>query len=136
MRKTLIIFAMAFALILTGCKSDKGTDLSDVLVGQWELEEYVPVTKAAMVGSEPVDITLYFSENHTFKLYQRVGEAYTESFDGTWSLEGNRLTGVYSDGKPWGEQYDIAFKDDNNTLEMKTSKVGESYVYKRYIPKE
>ena len=136
MRKTLLFIVMALALLLTCCKGEKATDLSDVLVGQWTLEEYVPATKGAMVGSEPVDVTLYFSENHTFKLYQRVGEAYTESFEGTWSLEGTRLTGVYSDGKPWGEKYDITFKDNNNTLEMKTSKVGETYIYKRDIPKE
>lgn len=137
MRKTLLFVAMVFALLLTGCKGDKNThDLSDVLVGQWILQDYIPATKGAMVGSEPVEVTVLFSENHTFRLYQRVGEAYTESFDGTWSLDGTRLTGVYSDGKPWGEQYDITFMDNDNTLEMKTSKVGETYIYKRDIPKE
>lgn len=136
MKKTLLFIAMAFALFLTGCKDKKTTDLSEVLVGQWILQEYSPATKGAMIGSEPVDVKLYFSENHTFKLYQRVGDAYTESFDGTWSLEGSRLTGVYSDGKPWGEQYDIAFRDGNNTLEMKTSQAGETYIYQRDIPKE
>lgn len=137
MRKTLLFIVMAFALFLTGCNKDKNVKtLSDVLVGQWTLEGYTPATKSAIIGSEPVDVTVCFIENHTFMLYQRVGDAYTESFDGTWSLDGTRLTGVYSDGKPWGEQYDIAFMDNDNTLEMKTSKVGEIYIYQRYIPKE
>ena len=136
MRKILLFITMTFALLFTGCKKDKGVNLSDILVGQWTLEEYIPATKGTMIGSEPVDVTLYFSENHTFKLYQRVGEGYTESFDGTWSLEGSKLTGIYSDGKPWGEQYDVTFKDGNNTLEMKTSKAGETYIYQRDIAKE
>ena len=136
MKKTLLIITMAFAMLFTACKDDKTTDLSDVLVGQWELEEIVPATKAAMIGTEPISVTICFGEDYVFHLYQRIGNAFTETFDGTWSLEGTRLTGIYSDGKPWGEEYDITFKDDNNTLEMKTSNAGETYIYQRYIPKE
>lgn len=136
MRKGLLLMIMAIAMLVAGCKEDNGKDLSDVIVGQWELAEYVPATKGVMIGSEPISVTIVFLEDQTFLLYQRIGEAFTESFEGTWSLDGTRLTGVYSDGKPWGEQYDITFMDDNNTLEMKTSKAGETYIYQRYIPRE
>lgn len=136
MRKGVLLIVMAFAMFVTGCKDDNGKGLADVLVGQWELAEYVPVTKGVMIGNEPVSVTIVFQENQRFILYQKVGEAFTESFEGTWSLEGTTLSGVYSDDKPWGEKYEISFRDSDNTLEMITQTAREKYVYQRYIPKE
>lgn len=136
MKKTILLIMMSFALLVTSCKGDKDRDLSELLIGQWTIEEYVPATKSAMIGDEPIYVTLVFMEGNKFILKQRIGEAFTESFEGTWSLEGTMLSGVYSDNKPWGEKYDISFSDDDNTLEMKTSKVQEVYIYHRYFDKE
>ena len=135
MRKVLLFLSMALALFLTGCKEDT-KDMADILVGQWTLENYIPATKGVIIGQEPVSVTVVFLEDNSFMLYQRIGEAFTETFQGTWTLEGNTLSGVYSDKKPWGEQYDISFSDNDNTLEMKAVTAKEIYVYQRYIPKE
>lgn len=135
MRKVLLIISMALALLFTGCKEDT-KDMADILVGQWTLENYIPATKGVIIGQEPVSVTVVFLEDNSFMLYQRIGEAFTETFQGTWSLEGNTLSGVYSDKKPWGEQYDISFSDNDNTLEMKAVTAKEIYVYQRFIAKE
>ena len=134
MKKRVLMFVMASAMLFTGCKKEESSDLSDVLVGEWTLEMYVPATKGAMIGSEPVSILISFYENKRFKLEQKVGQAFTEYFDGTWSLDGTVLSGIYSDNKPWGSKYDISFRDNNNVLEMKTVATQESYIYQRIIP--
>lgn len=136
MRKTLLLIAMAFAILLSGCKKDKGPGLDEILVGTWTLEEYQPATKSVTIGTEPVYVSVTFNSNHTFRLIQKVGPGYTENFEGTWSIDGSTLNGVYSDKKPWGEKYDISFRDNNNTLEMKTLTAREIYIYQRYIEKE
>lgn len=136
MRKTVLFITMAFAMLFSGCKEEEPDGLDSVLVGLWTLQEYTPATKAVMIGQEPILVSVEFFASHRFILVQRIGEAYIESFDGTWSLDGNILSGEYSDKKPWGEKYEIAFSDDDNTLEMKTVTAGEIYVYQREIPKE
>lgn len=133
MRKTVMLMFLACSLFLSGCSKDETQYLSEVLVGKWTLEMYVPATKTVKIGNEPIDVTVSFFENNRFSLSQRIGQAYMVSFDGTWSLDGTTLSGQYSDKKPWGESYEITFRDNDNTLEMKTLKAKEVYVYQRMI---
>jgi len=134
MKIRVLLIVMASAMFFTGCKKEESTDMSDVLVGQWSLEMYVPTTKGIMIGSEPVSVLISFYDNKRFKLDQRIGQAFMESFDGTWSLDGTLLSGIYSDNKPWGSKYEISFRDNDNVLEMKTVTTQESYVYQRVKP--
>lgn len=134
MKIRMLLIVMASAMFFTGCKKEEGIDLSDVLVGQWTLEMYVPATKGVMIGNEPVSVLISFYENNRFELDQRIGQAYLESFDGKWSLDGTILSGTYSDNKPWGSKYEISFRDNDNVLEMKTVTTQESYVYQRVKP--
>lgn len=131
MRKNVLLIVMAFAMLVTGCKKEEEKDMAAALVGSWTLEMYVPATKTVKIGGEPIEVTVSFLENHSFSLEQRIGQAFLEKFDGTWSLDGTLLSGVYSDKKPWGEKYEITFRDNDNTLEMKTVTAGEVYVYQR-----
>ena len=136
MSKRLFLMAIVGAILFAGCKDNKSETLADILVGTWTLEGYEPATKAITIGAETVSVTVTFSEDNSFILIQKIGQAFTETFEGTWSVDGTTLSGEYSDKKPWGEQYYISFIDSNNTLEMKTVTAGERYFYQRYIPKE
>lgn len=136
MRKTVLLIVVAFAMVFSGCQKEDGPDLGQILVGDWTLEMYVPVTRSVKIGDEPIDVTVAFRSDNSFTLSQKVGQAFTQTFQGTWSLDGTTLSGIYSDKKPWGSRYEITFRDNDNTLEMKTVAVGETYVYQRVIAKE
>lgn len=96
--KNLKIWSLAIALLvaMTGCESNDSTDsfkAGDVnqIKNEWCLIEW---------DSEvaPYDVYVDFNEDNTFVIYQRIYSANFERFDGTYSLSGNKLTGMYNDG--------------------------------------
>lgn len=131
--KKIAILAMACLLMLTaGCKKDQPKDLTGLLLGEWELTGYEPVSKSITIGEETVSVSLFFfqDEKNGFVIMQSVGGGYIKQFSGTWTLTNNVLTGVYSDNTPWGASYNIDIVEEN-TLTMATSDNTEVYTYKR-----
>lgn len=96
--KNLKIWSLAIALLvaMTGCEPTDDTDnfkAGDVnqIVNEWCLIEW---------DSEvaPYDVYVDFNEDRTFVIYQRVYSSSFERFDGTYTLSGNKVSGVYNDG--------------------------------------
>ena len=84
---------------------------------------------------ESIDVYVSFGDG-TFDLYQKVGEGRYFLYDGTYTLTGNVLSGLYSDGTSWGSDYDISLETDSLVLTANNGS-GEVSVYTREdIPAE
>ena len=124
MKRLQILFLVAAALLVMGCKKDSSATLD--ITGTWELMDIK--TKAAQIGEETIEVTIVFKADNTFSLSQMLGQGRPVSYSGTWQLDGTRLSGKYSDGKSWGAAYQVAL--DGSTLTM-TPEIAnaESYIY-------
>ena len=124
MKRLQILFLVAAALLMMGCKKDSSATLD--ITGTWELMDIK--TKAAQIGEETIEVTIVFKADNTFSLSQMLGQGRPVAYSGTWQLDGTRLSGKYSDGKAWGAAYQVAL--DGSTLTM-TPEIAnaESYIY-------
>lgn len=126
-RVILYIFAAVSFFVLSGC-TEKEKPLN--IEGEWRLST---VETKVTVGSETVDVYLSFVDDGLFIVYQMVGSGRYRRYSGNWTLTGNRLTGKYSDGKPWGASYDVEVDGDNLVLNCLSSSgtVVETDTYRR-----
>lgn len=120
MKRFLYIIALAVA-VLTGCdKENKPASLSDKLCSEWKLT------------SPDAAVYVSFASNKTFEEYQRLsGEKY-ELRRGSWSLNGNILSGKYNDGENWAYSYQVSIID--NTLTLSAQGEVENVFVKCEIP--
>lgn len=118
-KNILVAAVAAFALI--SCEKHGDAALSTV-VGEW----YYETTESEV----PVQIYISFAKDKTFELFQKVGEGAFRRYTGTYSLDGDVLSGVYSDKTLWKESYVVSRNGDILTL---TGAEAVSYV-KKTIP--
>ena len=127
MKLTKIFAVMATLLAVVACNPNKGGNNggnsggntnetwsnSGSIVGEWVLTEWN--------GSNnlPFGIYLQLNEDKSFDLYQHTKDVLWIHFTGTFSLNGNTLSGEYSDGNPWME-YTVQY---NNNAEPKQIKL-------------
>ena len=111
------IYFIAFALValaMSGCKKEPQptpvTDVKAMVVGEWHC------------APEAYDIDVYvsFDASGTFDHYQRIEEGRYRHYNGTWSVEGNLLSGVYSDGEAWGSSYNVSFEGSSMVIKRGT----------------
>jgi uncharacterized protein (TIGR03066 family) len=106
--KKLFILTVLLMAVATGCKKDKNpTDHKSLIVGEWHYT------------SEELEADVYasFEKNGDFDLYQKIGDGRHRHYDGRWTIEGNTISGTYSDGSAWGSAYQMEFSgEDTMTL--------------------
>lgn len=96
-----LIYIAIFALVaLAGCQKENSKEptLKQKIQGEWR-------------GSEiSVDAAIYLSikNDGTFELYQKLSSDEFELRRGTWTLEGDVLSGTYNDGEPWAASYKVS----------------------------
>ena len=135
MKNRLLILVVAL-LALVSCKhntinpeEEQQKKMAAALVGTWNLIN-ITDTRSVTIGNEEVDVYVIFEADQpaatkaevsapmaftgTFMLYQMLGTGRFRTFRGTWTLTGTLLTGVYSNGTPWGAEYEVTL-DDNDT---------------------
>ena len=106
--KSLKIFSlvMLLAVALTGCKKSNNADGPNVgggsddavLSGEWVLTSWNE--------AEPeFNVYIAFNDDNTFEMYQQVWSFDYEYFEGTYSINGDILTGKYSNGTNWACGY-------------------------------
>lgn len=129
MKARVYLFAVALlaAFTLVGCKKNNdepAVDNSSKLVGEWHCapEEY------------DVDVYVAFSAEGTFDEYQRIGEGRYRHYAGTWKLNKETLSGVYSDGENWGSDYTVSFADDTMILTSNNESQEAMTYFKETIP--
>ncbi|MBQ5648482.1 MAG: lipocalin family protein [Alistipes sp.] len=89
--------------------SDSGS-----LVGDWVLTEWNSSTEL------PMGVYLSLNEDNTFVLYQHLSDVLWEKYEGTYTLSGNTLSGVYSDGVEWAD-YTIKY-NNGDTKQIKLTR--------------
>lgn len=126
MRHNIITISAAIAamLLLPSCRKPVAEEMfSPDITGEWKLESAESLGENAVVkASETIEVSVYvaFEENGAFELYQRLDERRFKRYEGTWTLEGKILSGLY-DGKkstPWASPYAISIEDGGNALVM------------------
>lgn len=123
-----ILSIAAAVLIAAGCSKPATEEvpvLDNALVGEWHL------TQTEVDGSvldTQHDIYIAFHKDCTFELFQKSGDQQRfTKLTGTCSLEDNRLTGIYSDGTPWGSAYTVVLAADSLTLTNETLTEVQTY---------
>lgn len=94
--------------------SDSGTP-----IGEWALTEWN--------GSKelPMGVYLRLNEDNNFDLYQHTASVMWVHYTGTFTLNGNTLTGKYSDGTDWAE-YTILYNDTVEPKQIKLTRKGDT----------
>lgn len=125
--KRIIYISTLLLLILSGCKKeDPAPGPKDMLCGEWHSYTL------------PVDADIYaqFSSEGSFKLYQKIGEGPYLLYSGSWSMEGNVISGKYEDGTDWAASYDVIFSDKFMTWTSRNDAAEESQYERSSIPDE
>lgn len=137
--KHLIYYYIAAALIaasaLTSCIKDNPTPgeepaQDNTITGTWHLASWTGLTSA--------DIYVSFNENGSFDLYQRLYSPIYEHLTGSWSLDGDILSGTYDDGIPWRTDYKVRINASGDMLTLvATDNAEDKATYnKAEIPEE
>lgn len=117
-----IIYVIMFALlVIAGCKKDKPVlTLSQKLCTEWR------------GSSLSVDAAIYikFMSDGTFELYQKMASDEFELRRGTWTLDGDTLSGTYNDEQAWSTSYRISIDKDELTM-VSLADGGETNIYTR-----
>lgn len=119
-------------LVLAGCNKNNPEPKPASVDGEWELVSVD--TKSVTIGSETVTVYLSFSGGN-FVIYQQMGgDTRPRKYSGTYTMDGNILSGKYSDGRNLGSKWEVSIDNDTMKLESATS---EADTYKRCtIPSE
>ncbi len=125
-RYIILLWVMAAALFLPGCEKDNAE--KSAITGEWKL------TGWSIETSETFEVYINFMDNGTFLIYQNVETALFVTYSGTYSTANGYVTGVYSDGVPWGAAYKYSLSDDGNQLTMTTdTELSETSIYTRTV---
>ena len=121
------LFLIVAAMLLPSSCAKQDTDGSNILTGEWKLEEVggIPATDLIYGG---LDIYLVFSKELSFEIFQRLegGDKYVRH-TGSYTFDGIVAAGSYSDGAPWATDYRINVNGDTLTMTGNS----EDYVYVR-----
>ena len=128
----LSFFALAALTLLASCQKDGAERITSAEVGQWHLVEWNGE------APENFDIYLELLSDGTFNLYQKLQSSDYTHFNGSFTLEGGYLGGVYDDGSLWTTRYSYALSDSDRRLTLRScdSQTIESVYERAEIPSE
>lgn len=118
------IFIVAIALLLgfSACTPDNnggnggGTKIvwseAGNPIGEWKLTEWNNSKDL------PFGIYLCLNEDNTFDIYQHTYTVLWVHYYGTFSLEGSKLQGTYSDGQNWSGTYTIEYSTEPKLIRL------------------
>ena len=131
MKRTLniIIGLVASVFATTSCQKEVSAEktIDPVLVGEWHLVEAEAEGESILEG---FDIYLCIYADCSFELYQKSGtqEIRHNLYTGTCYTENGVLTGVYSNGKPWGGKYAYSKTTDGILLRTTNDLEEQKYI--------
>lgn len=131
---------ISLLLVFAGCK-EKSEPQFPPVVEQEVLAEKVAGEWHCTITGLNADIYLSLTQDMEFELYQKIGDGMHRLYKGTWSMDesAGTLSGIYSDGSPWGSSYKTIVSEDLNSMTLIPDKASEKeeHVYQRCtIPEE
>ncbi len=113
---------------LASCQ--KEADTSSIVDGEWH------TTVMTLGGESLADVYIQFAGG-LFTLYQKTGEMQRYYiYEGTFTLNQDVLSGVYSDGAPWGASYKVSVAGDVLTMVAQNASKETSVYNRTAIPSE
>ena len=116
----IIIGIAALVLATVSCQKESTAPkaIDSTVVGEWHL---VGAKAEGVSIFKDLDIYLCINADSTFELYQKSGsqEFRYDLHTGTCYTQNGVLTGVYSDGMPWGGKY--VYTKTTNGIILKTT---------------
>ncbi|MGN1210535.1 MAG: hypothetical protein ACI4TM_02535 [Candidatus Cryptobacteroides sp.] len=110
-------FLIVPVLILFSCTKDGVS--ADGIFGEWHCHDLES------------DIYVSFSSDGVFGLYQQIGEGRYRFYYGSWSFDGQVLSGNYSDGTGWGSSYSVSFEGSDRMTLTALNGSSEAVTYTR-----
>ena len=103
-----LLLILSAALSAASCGT-KGPEISTAIVAEWHLVSVSGQTNAPQVY-------INFAQDLSFELYQKIGEGRFRKYQGTYTVTETLVSGVYSDGKAWGSDYEASIEGENLIL--------------------
>lgn len=96
-----IVVILLAAVVVVGCDGSKVNPLEKGMVGGWHLTESPLLSKDT---KDVLDVYVEFRLDKSFTLYQKDMNTpiYYNTYNGTYLIVEDVVTGRYSDGKNWG----------------------------------
>ena len=105
------VLAIFLAFVCAACSKQDSAPSLDIS-GEWHL------VSAGDLPMASIDVYVSFGKG-TFDLYQMLGEGRYRHYGGTYSVQGDVMTGQSSDGEPLGGgSYTVSLESDNSTLTL------------------
>lgn len=103
-----------FAMALVGCGGDEEGSGDTPIVqtdiyGKWHLMTLCDATPE-------FDVYIEFTKDGKFNIYQQVWSFTYEHFTGNFTINGNVVSGTYSDGSQWTASYKFAVANSKLSL--------------------
>lgn len=102
-----------------GGSTEKGWSDNGSPIGEWVLTEWNSWKDL------PMGVYLRLNEDGTFDLYQHTLSVLWVHYEGTFSLNGSTLSGVYSDGTNWAE-YTIKYYNEAEPKQIKLTRKSDT----------
>lgn len=119
----------AILVVSFGCNKPVNPQTPKI-VGSWELVD-IHYTKSAQIEDQTVEVTITFGADGSFQMSQMLGQGRPAEYSGNWTLDGDVLSGNYSDGKPWGSSYIVAVEETSMSMTPAGESAPETYIYSR-----
>ena len=108
-----------FAMALVGCggdnDDDKGGNGNNEVINQTDI--YGKWHLMTLCDATPeFDVYIEFTKDGKFNIYQQVWSFTYEHFTGNFTINGNVVSGIYSDGSQWTASYKFAVANSKLSL--------------------
>lgn len=121
--------AIAF-LALAACKKDESAAVD--VSGQWHLVSSDRID----IEASGIDVYISFTASGRFELYQKIGDGRYRYFSGTYTMDGSRLAGTYSDATAWGSTYTVSVSDGTLVMTAENSSAEVCTYASEQIPQD
>lgn len=128
MKKILYWLMLTAAVVMTFTGCEEKDEVVRRIVGEWLYTDEE--------SGQDIEIYISFDVDDTFELFQKIGEGAHRYRTGTYNVDMDYVTGMYSDGTPWASDYILFFADDEMVMKSAHSQ-GYYAVYRKVrIPAE
>lgn len=115
--KTLKIWSLFVVMLLVASSCEKTNTPNPPAAG---LENIYNEWKLAEWGGAESEFSVYidFNEDGTFEIYQQVYDLSFSKFSGSFTISGDILSGVYTNGDMWKSDYKVSLDTEGKVLTM------------------